>query len=142
MASDGVVKMSPFQWTAKKNRAAIMLAEGYTIDETADAVGVSSRTIDRWKSDMEFAVEVDRLSVMVGIANRGERLRMAKRIVRKLLARQQPTQKDLLEWLKYAQSETDGAKLDLTTLFDAAASVAGSGSDGVAGEEQEPDGTA
>ena len=131
--------MSPFQWNTKRNKAAVMLAEGYTIDETAADVGISSRTIDRWKSDIEFALEVDRLSVMVGIANRGERLRMAKRIVRKLLARQTPTQKDLLEWLKYAQSETDGAKLDLTALFDAATSVAASGPDRVAREEEEPD---
>jgi predicted transcriptional regulator len=131
--------MSGFQWNKKRNQAAIMLAEGYTIEEVAESIGVNERTIYRWKADIEFSVEVDRLSVMVGIANRGERLRMAKRVVRKLASRQIPTHKDLLEWLKYAQSETDGAKLDLTALFDAATSVAGSGPDRMAGEEEEPD---
>ena len=127
--------MTPFQWTPKRNEAAIMLADGFTIDETAESVGVSSRTIKRWKSDIEFAVEVDRLSLMVGIANRGERLRIAKRIIRNKVDPVLKTQKDLLEWLKYAQSETDGVKLDFTAFFDTATSVAGSGQDGVDREE-------
>ena len=41
------------------------------------------------------------------------------------------TDKDLLDWLKFAQRETEGLKLDLTdALAEAAASVAG----GVQGE--------
>lgn len=119
-----------------------MLADGFTIDETAESVGVSSRTIKRWKSDMEFAVEVDRLSLMVGIANRGERLRIAKRIIRNKVDPVLKTQKDLLEWLKYAQSETDGVKLDFTALLDSATSMAGSGQDGVDREEADEVGDA
>ena len=30
-----------------------------------------------------------------------------------------PTSKDLLEWLKYAQGETDGVKLDMAMLLEA-----------------------
>lgn len=134
--------MALFQWTPKRNQAAIMLADGFTIDETAESVGVSSRTIKRWKSDMEFAVEVDRLSLMVGIANRGERLRIAKRIIRNKVDPVLKTQKDLLEWLKYAQSETDGVKLDFTALLDSATSMAGSGQDGVDREEADEVGDA
>lgn len=130
-----VVKMSSFEWNDKRSKAAILLAEGYSIDEVAEAVGVNSRTIDRWKSDIEFSQELDRLSLMVGIANRAERLRIAQRIARSLAKKQVQTHKDLLEWLKYGQSETDGVKLDLTSLFDAVTSVAGSGSNGTDAEE-------
>jgi len=127
--------MSQFQWNTKRSQAAILLADGYTIEETAENVGASSRTINRWKNDIEFITEVDRLSLMVGIANRGERLRIAKRIIRNKVDPVLKTQKDLLEWLKYAQSETDGVKLDFTAFFDTATSVAGSGQDGVDREE-------
>lgn len=131
--------MASFKWTGKRNKAAVLLADGYTIEETAREVNVSERTVSRWKADINFLAEVDRLSLMIGIANRGERLRIAKRIIRERISKQVKTQKDLLEWLKYAQSETDGVKLDLTTLFDAATSVAGSGPDGDDSEESGED---
>lgn len=119
--------MSPFNWNQRNSQAAMLLAEGLKIQEVADAVGVSEKTIDRWKRDIEFSSEVDRLSLMLGIASRAERLRIAKRIARQL---GDMTEKDLLDWLKFAQSETDGVKLDLAALVEAAASVADSGSGG------------
>ena len=97
-------KMSLYRWTPKKEKAAIMLSSGDTINEVAASVGVSEKTIDRWKRDIEFSQEVDRLSLMVGVANRAERLRMAKRIVKKLAEKQNPTHQDLLEWLKILTS--------------------------------------
>lgn len=103
------------------------MAEGYTIDETAQKCGVNSRTIDRWKTDIEFSAELDRLSLMVDIASRAYRLRLAKRIIRKLGER---TEKDLLDWLKYAQSETDGIKLDIASVLEDALAVAGGGPSG------------
>lgn len=127
--------MSSFEWNDKRSKAAILLAEGHLIDEVAEAVSVSSRTIDRWKSDIEFSAEVDRLSLMVGIASKAERLRIAKRTVRLLAKRQMPTHKDILEWLKYAQGETDGVKLDLTSLVDSIQSVAGRGQTGTDAED-------
>lgn len=122
-----VSKMSPFEWTQKRCQAVLMLSEGQSSEEVAQAVGVSERTIWRWRADTEFSQELDRLTLMVGIASRAERLRIAKKMVRIQLARQKPTQKDLLEWLKYAQGETDGIKLDLTPLYDAIAPMAGGG---------------
>ena len=122
--------MAEFEWTKKKQNVAIFLADGFPVVEVSEKTGVSERTIYRWKNDIEFQSEVDRLSLMVGIANKGERLRLAKKIIRGLEKKQHPTQKDLLEWVKYAQSETDGIKLDIASLIDAAASLAGSGSDG------------
>jgi len=125
-----VRKMSPFEWTPKRSQAVLMLSEGQSSEEVAQSVGVSERTIWRWRADTAFSEELDRLTLMVGIASRAERLRIAKKMVRLQLARVKPTQKDLLEWLKYAQGETDGIKLDLTPLYDALAPVAGSGQSG------------
>jgi len=122
--------MAEFKWNKKRQEVAILLADGYTIAETSESTGVPPRTISRWKANIDFQSEVDRLSLMVGIANKGERLRLAKKIIRGLEKKQHPTQKDLLEWVKYAQSETDGIKLDIASLIDAATSLAGSGSDG------------
>ena len=125
--------MSPFKWNDKRSQAAVMLADGYTIDEVAEAIGVNSRSVDRWKADIEFSQEVDRLGLMVGIANKAERLKIARRMICNLAKKQVPTHKDLLEWLKYAQGETDGIRLDLTPLFENVASLASGGSGRVEG---------
>jgi len=106
--------MSHFRWSKKAETAAITLANGHTQEETGDIAGVNRRTIQRWLNNPEFAEEVDRLTFLTGIANKAERLRQAKRVVRSLGI---STEKDLLDWLKYVQGETDGVKLDLTELF-------------------------
>lgn len=60
---------------------------------------------------------------MVGIAARANRLKEAQRLYRMargaLKLPERVTIRDLLDILKYVQSETDGAKLDLTALLDA-----------------------
>ncbi len=126
---------SGFIWTDKKTQAAIMLADGRTQVETSAEVGVTDRTLRTWLADVEFSAEVDRLTLMMGIASRAERLRLAKRVVRQMTHTDGTlfTQKDLLEWMKFTQAETDGIKLDLGKLVAAigadAASMAGGGSD-------------
>lgn len=127
--------MSPFQWNEKRSKAALGLAAGLTQQQVADECDVDRRTILRWLEHPDFAAEVDRLSVMTDIASRAERLRIAKRVARQMITEDGTirTDKDLLEWLKFAQSETDGIKLDLAKLAAAlgadASSVADSGSD-------------
>ncbi len=136
MSKLNVVKTSVFQWTPGKAAAAMMLAEGYTFKAVAKEIGKTERTLFRWNNDIEFSAEVDRLTLMVGISSRAERLRLAKRVIRQqdhggILV----TDKDLLDWLKFAQSETDGIKLNLAALNAALgqddASVANGGLDGV-----------
>lgn len=130
---------SAFTWNEQTTTAALALAEGKTQQEVAEEVKVSDRTIRRWLTDEGFAAEVDRLSLMVGVASRAERLRLAMRVVRAKTSKGVPeTEKDLLEWLKFAQSETDGIKLDLTKLAalgETDASLADGGQAG-AGESQ------
>src|SRR5688500_9667720 len=102
-----------FQWSAKRHKAARALAEGQSQQAVAEATGVCRKTICNWLCVTEFAAEVDRLSCMIDIASRAERLRIAMRIVRqKVRADGTPeTEKDLLDWLKFAQSETTGIRV-------------------------------
>lgn len=116
-----MILSSNFKWTRTRSQAAVLLSQGYTVSQVAAEVGVSERTLYRWKRDLGFAAEVDRLSLMTDIAARAARLRLAKRMVRHIGLQ---TKKDLLDWLKYAQSETDGIKLDLAALAAAHPSVA------------------
>jgi hypothetical protein len=110
--------MSVFEWSPRKEKAAITLAKGETQRTAADNAGVADRTIRRWLEVPAFSQEVDRLSLMVETANRAHRLRIANRVIRQMVRDGEPveTSKDLLDWLKYAQSETDGIKLDLMRL--------------------------
>lgn len=120
-----------FQWTSAREKAALALANGMTRAEAADEANVTERTIYKWLSDEEFEAEVDRLSLMTDIAGRAERLRIAKRLIRQRVQDDGfiLSKHDILDWLKFAQSETDGIKLDLTALLEASTPLADSGSD-------------
>lgn len=113
--------MSEFEWTQNKEAAALSLARGDSFAQAADTAGVAERTVYRWMNVPEFSEEVDRLTLMVDIASRAHRLRLANRVIRQFVREGEaiPTNKDLLEWLKYAQGETDGVKLDMAGLLDA-----------------------
>lgn len=110
--------MSDFEWNNKTTEAAFLLAQGYTTEETAKKIKVSDRTIYRWKNHDDFLAEIDRLSLMIDVAGRAERLRVARRVIRQKITENGVylTDKDLLDWLKFTQSETDGVKLDLAAL--------------------------
>lgn len=113
--SDTFPGTSPWAWDLRRSQAAVNLASGYTHQATADAVGVSKRTITTWLQNVEFSAEVDRLSLMVDVSSRAERLRIAMRVVRQKAGDDiVDTDRDILDWLKFAQSETDGVKLNLT----------------------------
>lgn len=114
----------------------MLLAEGFTVQHVGQEIGKTERTVYRWMADMEFSVEVDRLSLMTGIASKAERLRLVKRVIRQKATCDSflISDKDILDWLKFAQSETDGVKLDIAGLIASvssdAAPVADRGSKG------------
>lgn len=112
----------PFNWTDAASEAAWALAQGYSpeeIEKEVVKVPLSARTIYRYKKHPEFQAEVDRLSLMVGIASRAERLRIAAKVVRQRMKNDVvQSEKDILDWLKFSQSETDGVKLDLAALLE------------------------
>jgi Homeodomain-like domain-containing protein len=121
-----------FQWSSTRQKAALALAEGHSQQAVAEAIGVCRKTICNWLCVPEFITEIDRLSCMVDIASRAERLRMAMRVVRQKVRADGTveTDKDVLDWLKYVQSETDGAKIDFSKLAEV---LAGENSDGPGG---------
>lgn len=102
-----------FRWSSKRNKAALALAEGQSQQAVAESIGVCRKTICNWLCVTEFVAEVDRLSCMIDIASRAERLRIAMRAVRQRVRSDGTveTYRDVLDWLKYAQSETTGIKL-------------------------------
>lgn len=109
---------SRFAWDEQKSQAAVSLAHGFSKADVAQEVGVERSTVYYWLNIPEFAAEVDRLSTMIDVASRAERLRQTMRVLRSLTNEDGVlrTDKDALDWLKYAQSETDGAKLDFSKL--------------------------
>ena len=129
--------MAAFRWTEKAEQAAIALANGSTRDEAAAIAGIGQRTLYNWLNLPEFSEEVDRLTFLTGVAHKAERLRLAKRVIASL---QTFTEKDLLDWLKFVQSETDGIKLDFAGLFAALAAndepMANGGSNRVSGPDR------
>ena len=132
----------PIVWTKQNSDIALLLAEGYTIREVSERVGVSDKTVVRRKADPEFMQEVDRLTLMIGIASRAERLKIVNRVLRQKIRQEiVDTDKDLLDWLKYAQSETDGVKLNLVgnlaSILTNDPSLAGSGQTGTISEDGE-----
>lgn len=103
-------KVRAFRWTNKASEAARRLADGETFEAVAQRVGVGEATLYRWKKNHpEFGAEIDRLTLLTGMSTRAVRVREAKRIVADKLGK---SEKDLLDWLKYLQSETDGTKFD------------------------------
>ena len=56
---------------------------------------------------------------MSDIANRAERLRIIMKVVRARTGEDGTlkTDKDVLDWIKLAQSETDGVRLNLAALL-------------------------
>jgi hypothetical protein len=102
-----------FQWTSKRTKAALALAEGQSQQAVAESIGVCRKTICNWLCVTAFAAEVDRLSCMIDVASRAERLRIAMRAVRQRVRDDGTieTDRDVLDWLKYAQSEMPGVQL-------------------------------
>ncbi len=122
------MKTSGFEWNKKRELAAFSLATGETNKEAAEKAGVAERTIYNWLTYPEFSAEVDRLSLMIDIASKAERLRLARRVVKQKLDQEVLSDKDLLDWLKFAREEVEGIRLDidLTAILSNVASVAGS----------------
>ena len=97
-----------FRWSSKRTKAALALAEGQSQQVVAETIGVCRKTICNWLCVTEFVAEVDRLSCMIDVASRAERLRIAMRAVRQSVRKvgTVETYKEVLDWLKFAQSET------------------------------------
>lgn len=108
-------KTQGFRWTENRTKAALALAKGTTKVAAAKEAGVNEATVYAWLRDEEFSNEVDRLTLITDYAKRAERVRIGKRAVDARMIGDHPlSKKDLLDWLKYIQSETDGEVVDLS----------------------------
>ena len=112
------ISRSEFDWNAPgAGDAAVALAQGETYREAALTAGVTVDVIREWMKNEAFMDEIDRLTLMLGISKKAARLRIAKRVIRKKMESPMSTERDLLDWLKYTQGETDGINLNLTALL-------------------------
>ncbi len=82
--------IAAFEWTQKKESAALSLARGETQKAAAATAGVAERTLRYWMNEPEFTEEVDRLTLMVDIASRAHRLRIANRVIRQFVRDNEP----------------------------------------------------
>ena len=110
--------MSQFKWNAKKQKAAISLAEGQTQQAAGDIAGVTRKTIYRWLQEPEFSEEVDRLTLTSGVALKAERIRLVKRIIAARVEKSiketnyMLSKADTLDILKYLQGETEAQRIE------------------------------
>lgn len=127
-----------FEWTPEREEAAILLATGHTIKETAQRVGKSESTIYNWKNNQQFTAEIDRCATMYGAASKAYRMRIINQVLREFAKENADGEielklgdTNLLDWIKEARMQTDGEKLDISSLWSAfaeeARSVARSG---------------
>jgi hypothetical protein len=148
--------ISDFEWTPQRVKAAELLAEGRLIKDVAAECECSDHTIYNWRQETVFSQEVDRLTLTRDVANRAERVRIARRMLLKKAAsgaiEDLESAKDPIEILRFIQSETNGAVCSIPELEQLAAILAGnspvtgsgpeaSASDG-AGESSEGTGSA
>lgn len=87
----------------KKREAAILLGKTSTVKATAATLGMSERQIYRWKKEPPFMDEVQGYQNQVSTGM----LRTANRIIKQKFEADIPTKKDLLDWLKFASSESE-----------------------------------
>lgn len=136
VATNSTFIQQPFWWDDRRTKAAVMLASGSSKVATAQECEIDRVTLYHWLEHPDFAAEVDRLSLMVHISSRAERLRIAMRIAKARVGDDDSvpqSDKDLLDWLKFAQSETDGAKIDMSKLAELLAGESAQQGDGPSG---------
>ena len=126
-----------FDWTHQRGRAAVLLAQGYTNAEVArdEDVNVNRSTIGRWRKHEEFEAEVDRLSLMYGLASKPARLRLIQQAARQFIDEEGNIDVSgftLLDLLKEARMQMEGVQIgilsELAAINETARPVAGSGS--------------
>lgn len=123
-----------FEWDSKWNDAVKMLAVGDTVREVAEAVGVTERTIYLWKNKESFAAEVDRLSLIYGLASKAERTRLLMRMAKQKVKADGSLELDdtsLMDIIKEMRMQIEGTRIDISTIYtalsDEARSVARAG---------------
>ena len=116
-------------WDEQKTQAAILLAQGYNHGVVSEEVNCNRTTIWRWMQNEEFAKEVDKLSLMYGVASKAHRMRLINQAIRQFIDENgtlDTGDDTLLDYLKEARQQIEGVKLDIISQLTAIAQTAGS----------------
>lgn len=106
---------APSWMRGKHKLAAEALSMGLTQAQAGEAAGVSERTVFRWLHEKEWSQEfqgyVDKATFTTGLAQRSERLRVAKRLAQKRIQQEIEEGKlskrhDLIDTLRYVKEES------------------------------------
>lgn len=111
MASGASGNVRPVPWDLPQRQAAILVANGLTDVEVAGHVGVSDRTVRKWRHHPEFAALVDAIGVeatagLIGIAIADKQYRIT--VAQDLLDRQ----------LRLIAARAEAAKAKLAQAWD------------------------
>lgn len=117
------------KWDERQVAAAIMLAEGHPKVEIYEKLGIERSTLWRWEQNEEFATEVDKLSLMYGLASKAKRMREINRIALMFdRALTHPINEGYtyLDLLKEARMQSEGVRLDILSTLTAITTETGS----------------
>lgn len=109
--SKEVAKKTDFVWDEKKLNVAEAIAKGdRTQNQIATEFGITARTIQRWAEYPEFQRKIDEIIQDIDIAQKSERIKIAKKEIRRVLKKldlneDHPTSRDLVALLKYVGEE-------------------------------------
>lgn len=102
-------KKTEFVWDDVKLKAAEGMARGDNRQSLAETLNTTDRTLRRWAEHPDFQRKIDEIIQDIDIAQKSERIKIAKKVIRAKMKDEDPenwTKKDLLEWLKYVGEET------------------------------------
>jgi len=95
--------------TSSQRYAAELLADGHSHKEVSEMLDISITTLNRWIRNPDFQSLVDELTVASGLAQKAERIRIAKQVVKQKMQSDRWSKKDLLDWLEFIRDETTEA---------------------------------
>ena len=110
--------MTEFEWTQKRSDAAIMLATGKKKTEIIEELGIGRTTLFRWTNNPEFSLEVDKLTLMHGLASKAYRMRMIQEAAddfKKTDGSWDVTGFSLLDLIKEARMQMEGVNLNIVS---------------------------
>ena len=116
-------KHGRFNWTDDRTIAAVKTAEGWGKAAIEAEYGISGSTIWHWEQYDEYSKEVDKLSLMYGMASRAYRVRLLNKAIRQKIDESGNIDLDgvsFIDLIKEARMQTEGVRLDILSQIIAA----------------------
>lgn len=106
--SEKVSKKAVFVWDEVKQKVAEAIAKGdRSVKDILTEFKITDRVYYTWKKHPEFQRKIDEILQDIDIAQKSERIKIAKKVIRQKLENDAKdlSKKDLLDWLKYVGEE-------------------------------------